>query len=178
MQGWLADNHEYGKGKFHLIKEEPDGQWDTYDPERRKKLLCGRWVDATPGQLVEDALDKWVTCAGCRQKKITLDERPHEEVKRAQNQAEWEARREVERKEWLDGRRQQMRERYARPDWEPLRQKILKRDNYLCQGCHARRATTAHHLTYDRLGSEMDFDLIAVCTPCHIRIHPHLGGAD
>lgn len=58
------------------------------------------------------------------------------------------------------------------PRWSRLRDKVLARDGHLCQGCRESPATQVHHLTYDRVGREMLFDLVAVCERCHSRIHP------
>ena len=33
------------------------------------------------------------------------------------------------------------------------------------------KAAQAHHVTYDHFGSEFLFELLAVCEPCHTRIH-------
>ena len=72
-------------------------------------------------------------------------------------------------------------ERYSRPDWQQKRAAVLLRDRNNCQsrlpGC-AFHATHVHHLTYSHLGDEPLFDLIAVCKPCHERIHPHMVGGD
>jgi hypothetical protein len=40
--------------------------------------------------------------------------------------------------------------------------------------CHGRKATQAHHLTYERVGKELPGDLTAVCRDCHRVQHPHL----
>lgn len=58
------------------------------------------------------------------------------------------------------------------PAWQAKREAVLRRAGGLCQGCGVRRATIAHHLTYDRMGHEMLFDLVAVCSACHDEIHP------
>jgi hypothetical protein len=57
------------------------------------------------------------------------------------------------------------------PAWKSLRVKVFKRSIGNCEGCADNRATEVHHLTYDRLGYEMLFDLVAVCRPCHEIIH-------
>ena len=51
--------------------------------------------------------------------------------------------------------------------WKNIRQKVLKRDNFLCQGCLENRATEVHHLTYDNWKNELMFELISVCFDCH-----------
>lgn len=174
MDGWKADDHEFGRGKVHWIKDKPDGQWDDYEPARRKKLLCGRWLDATPGKPISDPHPDAITCGGCMNKKISLDEAPFQEEQRRKQQIAWEANRIQEQQAWREQRFAELRERYARWDWDLLRKKVLSRDNHQCQGCGGARATTVHHLTYDRLGSEMLFDLISVCSQCHAKIHPHI----
>lgn len=60
------------------------------------------------------------------------------------------------------------------PQWQVRRDDVLRRDDYLCRGCLTRRATQAHHLTYDHVGAELLFELVAICDVCHERIHPHL----
>jgi 5-methylcytosine-specific restriction endonuclease McrA len=61
--------------------------------------------------------------------------------------------------------------------WKALREKVLLRAKGLCEGCGERRATQVHHLTYERLGNEMLFDLVAVCHDCQKQIHPGRRGA-
>lgn len=56
--------------------------------------------------------------------------------------------------------------------WKNIRQKVLKRDNFLCQGCLENRATEVHHLTYAHHKNELMFELISVCYDCHYnKIH-------
>lgn len=57
------------------------------------------------------------------------------------------------------------------PEWARKRDKVLKRANGLCEGCGEAKAIQVHHKTYDRVGQEMLFDLVAVCTRCHEAIH-------
>ena len=57
------------------------------------------------------------------------------------------------------------------PEWAERRGRTLMLAGGTCQRCGQRRATEAHHLTYDRLGRERDGDLLAVCAPCHQRLH-------
>lgn len=58
------------------------------------------------------------------------------------------------------------------PAWARKRAKVLARDNYQCRGCGESRATQVHHLTYERVGNELLFDLVAVCDRCHEQCHP------
>ncbi len=82
-------------------------------------------------------------------------------------QAAFEAAKDRDRRAWQDW--------YAAylltPQWRAKRAKVLERDKYVCAGCGAARAEEVHHLTYDRVGREMLFDLVAVCAACHRSIH-------
>ena len=64
-------------------------------------------------------------------------------------------------------------EHLASDFWHALRQKALRRDNWLCQGCLDAAAEHIHHLTYDRLGHELLCDVVSLCTDCHKICHPH-----
>lgn len=55
--------------------------------------------------------------------------------------------------------------------WRDKRDKAMKRDNYLCQGCLTNKATVAHHTTYDNVGDELLFQLISLCETCHSKVH-------
>jgi hypothetical protein len=57
------------------------------------------------------------------------------------------------------------------PAWYDLRARVLQRSGGLCEGCGDRMADHIHHLTYERFGREMLFDLAAVCRECHTVIH-------
>lgn len=55
--------------------------------------------------------------------------------------------------------------------WLQKSKRVLERDGYLCQACLTRKATQAHHLSYEFVGHEPLFDLVAVCDPCHVHLH-------
>ena len=58
------------------------------------------------------------------------------------------------------------------PEWQATRKRILKRDNYQCQGCHEKgMMLNIHHYTYERLGCELDTDLVTLCEVCHDQLH-------
>lgn len=59
----------------------------------------------------------------------------------------------------------------ASPEWKSKRERVLKRANRLCEGCLERQATQVHHLTYKHWSEEFLFELVAVCDPCHERLH-------
>ena len=55
--------------------------------------------------------------------------------------------------------------------WREKSRRIRKRDGYRCLICGTTDVPLeVHHLTYDRLGEELDSDLITVCHDCHKRI--------
>jgi 5-methylcytosine-specific restriction endonuclease McrA len=56
-------------------------------------------------------------------------------------------------------------------EWQKKRQLILKRDNFICQGCLVNNATEVHHKTYINVGNEFCFELISLCEDCHSSIH-------
>ncbi|WP_124558728.1 HNH endonuclease [Pedobacter sp. KBW01] len=86
-------------------------------------------------------------------------------------------------REWIDGRRRtetsplleeynsKYNEYLKTPEWKVKRDKVLKRDNYICQGCLENKATQVHHITYQNIYNEPLFDLVSVCDACHHNIH-------
>src|SRR5439155_719926 len=69
----------------------------------------------------------------------------------------------------------QCREDYQRyrqtPEWIARRDLVLEREHRICQGCRSRPATEAHHTTYDHIGNEFLFELVALCRDCHDKFH-------
>lgn len=45
-----------------------------------------------------------------------------------------------------------------------------------CRGCHVKagRRLDVHHITYERLGAEIDSDVICLCRDCHAKVHAAL----
>jgi len=56
----------------------------------------------------------------------------------------------------------------------PARQRELAAANFACRLCPNAAAIGArievHHRTYERLGHELDGDLIALCSECHLGV--------
>lgn len=99
--------------------------------------------------------------------------------KTKEREQQWDARRQARLQEYEEQRQQEYaqwqqkwREHLESDYWKKIRQKVFRRANFICEGCGVNRATQVHHLTYDRLGCEMMFDLVAICKPCHKVIHP------
>jgi len=68
--------------------------------------------------------------------------------------------------------RKQEYEEYLRSDyWRIRRERVLVRDNYLCQGCLKNRAEHVHHLSYNHIFNELYFELISLCRECHDKCH-------
>lgn len=58
------------------------------------------------------------------------------------------------------------------PGWRKTRDRALRLARWRCTQCHERRDLQVHHLTYDRLGHELDTDLAVLCVGCHENAHP------
>lgn len=57
--------------------------------------------------------------------------------------------------------------------WKALRKKVFERCGGLCEGCRVLKPDQVHHLTYDNFGDEFLWELVAVCSLCHQRLHPN-----
>jgi 5-methylcytosine-specific restriction endonuclease McrA len=57
------------------------------------------------------------------------------------------------------------------PRWKAKRFRVFIRAKFLCEKCKRKRATQVHHKTYARIFKEPLSDLVAVCAPCHRKIH-------
>lgn len=79
---------------------------------------------------------------------------------------------ERERRDYLSKTAQKEHVAYIDSDeWKQMRKKVLKRDNYLCQGCLTAKATEVHHMTYQHWKEEFAWELYSVCRACHERYH-------
>lgn len=55
--------------------------------------------------------------------------------------------------------------------WAARRSIVLARAREICECCEYYPAKEIHHKTYERIGQELDADLIAVCRFCHDLLH-------
>lgn len=55
--------------------------------------------------------------------------------------------------------------------WSQRRSATIQAANGICQCCEHFPATQAHHVTYERIGTESASDLMAVCSFCHELLH-------
>lgn len=139
---------------------------------RRQCTRCGRNLGSVKFSALSLAEQKSLTAFDPDLARRWYERRwkRYEELRQAvRERAECESQAERER----DAREWQARyEEYIQSaDWKRRRAKILKRDGGVCRGCLSRPATQVHHLTYERLGREMAWDLIAVCAKCHRAVH-------
>ena len=56
-------------------------------------------------------------------------------------------------------------------EWSDKAYKVKKRANFICEGCLEAPATEVHHTTYTHIYNEFMFELLALCSSCHRRIH-------
>lgn len=163
----VASPHRYGPGQVHV--------WD----DDEAKTLCGRLMVDCPGDIEWSRQLAHVTCKLClRSWRATLR---REEWQRDEEQRAYQRHRLAERERAR--REQEDRDFWARydaylasPEWAAKRELVLQRANHRCEGCGQRPATIAHHLTYAHVFDELLFELVAVCRPCHDRLHPDRGG--
>ena len=128
-----------------------------------KKLLCTQCLDC--GQR---AGKDWLPQDRVNMKEVQPFDAALEEQGAKQQQAIWAAKRERE-----SVQRHLDYERYIQDsdDWQMIRTKVMRRDNYLCQACLEEPATQVHHKSYAHLYDEWMWELVSVCQPCHEKIH-------
>ncbi len=56
-------------------------------------------------------------------------------------------------------------------NWTRKREKVIARAQGICEGCGEKSATEVHHISYEHVGNEFLFELVAVCSECHDSIH-------
>jgi 5-methylcytosine-specific restriction endonuclease McrA len=85
------------------------------------------------------------------------------------------ARREAERREYYERRSQERRQEYEiylqTDAWQEKRELVFTRANGMCEGCRQAPACQVHHVTYEHVGNEFLWELVAVCRVCHARYH-------
>lgn len=128
-------------------------------------LTCGEWIRRKKEYFGFDI----PTTEFCQSIKDEYREKRNEEAKvvyeiwsevRSQKRSEEKAR-------WLGNY-----DAYLESEqWQQKRRKALARDGYLCQGCMERPATEVHHLTYKNVFNEFLFELVSVCSKCHVSFH-------
>ena len=67
-------------------------------------------------------------------------------------------------------------QKYVKADCWQLRRDTFIRHFEVCELCGHNKSSQVHHLTYERLGQELETDLAAVCERCHRAMHGLVGG--
>lgn len=61
---------------------------------------------------------------------------------------------------------------YLKSDkWKQVRTRLMQKRGCKCEVCGIGHRLQVHHLTYARLGNELDSDLKVLCWACHEREH-------
>lgn len=56
-------------------------------------------------------------------------------------------------------------------EWRSIAEECKRLADYKCFNCGSVNNLHAHHLTYDRVGEELQSDLICLCSTCHEKAH-------
>lgn len=173
MKGWHSEvnevlyaaeyviNGEKYQGRVHAIKEG-------------ERTFCGTELQYTGGTITPRGYAV-ITCKSCLR---SLDSA--ERNRRAQ--VEWEA----QAAEWRRKRAAEDAQRAAdnalwwsrynaylqSPEWARRRQLVFDRAAGLCEGCRLGPPIQVHHRSYEHVGNEFLFELVALCESCHQKAHP------
>jgi len=75
------------------------------------------------------------------------------------------------RAKWKVEQKEKYAEYLETPEWQEKRRLVIERARGICEGCRVRHASQVHHLTYENIGDEFLWQLVAVCRICHERYH-------
>lgn len=159
MKLYQGSPHQWGQGKIHVV-----------DDEDESNTFCGKRLAETPGKIIQGAEANCKSCATAIRTRADRDryrleyeERERQRVlQKAQEDAEWRAR---------------YNAHISSPEWKRICALVRQRARNMCEGCGISAAQHVHHTTYEHLGNELLFELLAVCIPCHERIHGRSIGA-
>lgn len=56
-------------------------------------------------------------------------------------------------------------------EWAERREQFYANNKRYCRACYSHKRLNVHHRTYERMGAELDEDLICLCERCHKRVH-------
>lgn len=119
------------------------------------------------GKATTNAIRKDIALKECgRKEAFPFDEELQESYrkKRAEHHA---AQRRTEREEFFKWYSEYLKS----PEWRRKRSLVMERAKGVCEGCMSRDATEVHHTTYEHVGEEFLFELVAICDICHKRAH-------
>jgi 5-methylcytosine-specific restriction endonuclease McrA len=89
-------------------------------------------------------------------------------------QAHWERQREQRDREFQTARARRRREyqEYLQSNaWAERHTLVIERAGGICEGCRKAAAEQVHHITYEHVGNEFLWELVAICRTCHGRAH-------
>jgi hypothetical protein len=132
-------------------------------------LRCGRSAGAIKREGNPPPFDEEIQNSFLERRRQAQDERY------LQRKLEFERKRQEE-DEAERLRREQWKLKYHEylrsEEWRAKRLLVLKRCNWICEGCGIAQATQVHHVYYnEEMGSEPLWALRGVCRPCHEREH-------
>lgn len=80
--------------------------------------------------------------------------------------------REISRRDQENDKRRDEYQQYLKtPKWRAIAAKVMDRANGICEGCLDASASEVHHVSYQHVGNEFAFELLALCRTCHERWH-------
>ena len=131
--------------------------------------MCGKTIEGCPGQTLDEK-EAPVDCMVCLKAIETREkaqrmaakwqiESQQRAIERARQNAEWWA--------WYNAY-------LLTPEWKRKRDLVMRRANRVCEGCGINSAIQVHHLTYEHVGNELLFELVAICHECHQIVHPEI----
>jgi len=147
-------NGGWHNGKIHAIREG-------------ERTYCGNERRYTDG-FIADGERGSVSCKGCIRSLDAADRSEQSAREWERRSAELAEQRQQERDEWWA----QYSQYLQTPEWAQRRQLVLQRAGWLCEGCMAATASVIHHRTYEHVGHELLFELVALCRSCHQIAHP------
>lgn len=156
--------------------------WDCLHPEKaltRAKNSLGadiyRWQCLHCGRAVSNQIkhvEAWAMIDGgepLREWDPSIEAEIHQrhQERAAAKREAWEAQQATRAGEWWD----RYNAHLASEEWAWRRRFVLERAGHVCEGCRRRPASDVHHLTYEHLGHELLFELVALCRQCHDVAH-------
>ncbi len=98
---------------------------------------------------------------------LTREEATREQTRREEYWRE----RDIERERQAEQRRADYEAYLQTQEWADRRALIFTRSGGVCEGCRQAAAAEVHHLTYEHVGAEFLWELVAICRECHERVH-------
>ena len=135
---------------------------------RKKRARNGTWQFGFQCLSCGCSTSSWIKhdLIGNRDSVASWDEEAHDRY--------WSGRREeIARRRELDAsdRKVQYQAYLRSQKWRAIRSRVMSRAGGTCEGCGILPAHEVHHLTYENIGDELLFQLVALCEDCHEKVH-------